>query len=103
MPWPLSVLIPRPPVFADFFKLAHERDKIWEKVLADHRATLKRDAPRDWVDEILINPRGLADKEIIGLLMDTVIATSDTFIAFIEWMLSKVAQLPEEQKKLQAE
>jgi len=64
---------------------------------------MKKGSPRDWVDEILENPRGLKDEEIIGLLTDTVIATSDTFIAFIEWLLAKVAELPEEQKKLQRE
>jgi len=103
MPWPLNALVPRPPVFAEFFKLAKERDALWEKVIAEHRATIKHGQPRDWVDEILENPRGLKDEEIIGLLMDTVIATSDTFIAFIEWLLAMVAQQPEMQKKLQKE
>lgn len=103
MPWPLSAIIPRPTVFAEFFKLAKERDALWEEVIADHRATRTSGAPRDWVDEILDNPRGLKDEEIIGLLMDTVIATSDTFIAFIEWLLAMVAQKPEEQTKLQEE
>jgi len=103
MPWPLSALVPRPPAFTKFFTMAKERDQLWEKILADSRATLTKGKPRNWVDEILENPRGLKDEELIGLLMDTVIATSDTFIAFIEWFLAKVAQLPEEQAKLQAE
>jgi len=103
MPWPLSALVPRPPAFATFFKLAKERDAMWEKVIKEHRASLKPGSPRDWVDEILQNPRGLSDQEIIGLLMDTVIATSDTFIAFIEWFLALVAKNPEDQRRLQQE
>jgi len=103
MPWPLNALIPRPPAFAEFFKLAKERDALWQREISEHTATLTPGQPRDWLDEILENRRGLKDAEVIGLLMDTVIATSDTFIAFIEWFLAKVAELPEEQKKLQAE
>jgi len=103
MPWPLSAIVPRPPAFAEFFKLAKERDALWETEIHEHRATIRKGEPRDWVDEILDNPRGLKDEEIVGLLMDTVIATSDTFIAFIEWLLAMVAKKPEEQKKLQDE
>jgi len=103
LPFPLSTITPRPGVFATFDELATERDAVWTKVIADARATRTKGSPRHWVDEILEKPRGLKDEEIIGLLMDTVIATSDTFIAFIEWMLGVVAQMPEEQRKLQAE
>ena len=51
--------------------------------------------------QILENPRGLKDVELKGMLMDTVIATSDTFIAMIEWMLALACQHPEVQRKLQ--
>jgi cytochrome P450 len=105
MPWPLNIIVPRPSSFAKFFKLAGDRDALWKDVLREHRQTLVPGQPRDWVDEILDPTRKikLKDEEIVGLLMDTVIATSDTFIAFIEWLLAKVAELPDEQKKLQAE
>jgi len=105
MPWPLSALIPRPPEFKKFDELASERNQLWTRIIGEHRATVKKDSPRDWVDMLILSQEKhqLTDPELIGVLMDTVIATSDTFIALIEWILAFVCDRPEVQKKLQEE
>merc|ERR1719469_156354 len=104
-PQPLKALIPRPPEFQTFFEMAKERDRLWNEILKEHRDTLDVDNPRDWVDRLLgmQERHKLTDPELIGVLMDTVIATSDTFIALIEWILAFVCDRPDVQRKLQAE
>merc|ERR1712137_829590 len=104
-PWPIKSLIPRPPEFQKFFEMAKERNALWQKELKEHRETLNADSPRDWVDMLLKNQERLdiTDPQLIGVLMDTVIATSDTFIALIEWILAFVCDRPDVQKKLQEE
>lgn len=104
-PWPLNVMIPRPPEFETFFQMAKERNALWNKIIKDHRTTVDKENPRDWVDMLIIDQEKLklSDAEVIGVLMDTVIATSDTFIALIEWILAYICEHPDIQKKLQEE
>jgi len=104
-PWPLNALIPRPPEFKKFASMAKERNALWQKILKEHRDSLDKEKPRDWVDMLIIDQKRLqlSDPELIGVLMDTVIATSDTFIALIEWILAFVCDRPDIQKKLQEE
>ena len=51
LPWPLSVLVPRPRAFADFYCLGPERDRFWDDAIQRHRETLTPGSPRDWIDE----------------------------------------------------
>lgn len=104
-PWPLNKMIPMPTEFRRFFELAKERNALWKRILDEHRAALDKENPKDWVDMLLLKQVDLklTEPELIGLLMDTVIATSDTFIALIEWILAYVCDKPEVQKKLQEE
>jgi len=104
-PWPLKSLIPRPPEFRKFFSMAQERNALWKKIIQEHRETVDKENPRDWVDMLILDQDKLklSEPEMIGVLMDTVIATSDTFIALIEWILAFVCDRPDIQKKLQDE
>jgi coumaroylquinate(coumaroylshikimate) 3'-monooxygenase len=104
-PWPLNSLIPRPPEFQTFFEMAKERNAMWKKIINEHRATVNKEKPRDWVDMLILDQERLkiSDAELVGVLMDTVIATSDTFIALIEWILAFICDRPDIQKKLQDE
>lgn len=104
-PWPLSALIPQPPDFKKFHNMAEERNALWKKIIKEHKESLDPADPRDWVDMLLLSQDKLklSDPELTGALMDTVIATSDTFIALIEWILAYVCAHPEIQKKLQEE
>jgi len=105
MPWPLSAVIPFSSDYKSFAKLSAERDQLWRKLIADHKAQMDPANPKDWLDMLILSQKdnNLSDAEMIGLLMDTVIATSDTFIALIEWILCFVCEYPEVQKKLQKE
>merc|ERR1712137_856615 len=105
MPWPLNSLIPTPPEFKTFFDMSKERNVLWAKIIKEHRETVEKENPRDWVDKLLLDQERLklSDAELVGVLMDTVVATSDTFIALIEWILAFVCDRPDIQKKLQAE
>jgi cytochrome P450 len=104
-PWPLKSMIPRPAEFQSFFEMAKERNALWQRIIKEHRETVNKDAPRDWVDMLILSQDRLkiSDPELIGVLMDTVIATSDTFIALIEWILAIVCDRPDIQRKLQEE
>merc|ERR1712137_215481 len=105
MPWPLNSLIPTPPEFKTFFDMSKERNVLWAKIIKEHRETVEKENPRDWVDKLLLDQERLklSDAELVGVLMDTVVATSDTFIALIEWILAFVCDRPDIQKKLQDE
>merc|ERR1712032_1006999 len=92
-----------------FHTMAEERNALWKKIIKEHKESLNPADPKDWVDMLLLKNEGLkeglklTDQELTGVLMDTVIATSDTFIALIEWILAYVCEHPDIQKKLQEE
>merc|ERR1712226_987005 len=53
-PWPLRSLIPRPTEFRKFHEMAKERNTLWKKIIKEHKESVDKENPRDWVDMLIL-------------------------------------------------
>jgi cytochrome P450 family 2 subfamily U polypeptide 1 len=85
-------------------KLIQRRDEILHGVIEEHRKTLDRENPKDFLDHLLIDEEnGELYVSILHLLVDTFIGGSDTSSHTLEILISHLANNPSIQKKVHDE
>jgi cytochrome P450 len=89
----------------EFRKLLKRRDAILENVIQEHKKTLDRGNPVDFLDTLLADSESgeLESISILHVLMDTFVGGTDSSSNTMEFMIAYMANHPEIQKKVHDE
>jgi cytochrome P450 len=84
-----------------FRKLVKRRNEILQNVIEEHKRTLDREHPKDFLDNILIDAENEEHIPIslVHILMDTFVGGTDTSSNTIEFMIGYLVNNPHIQKK----
>ncbi len=89
-----------------FRKLLDRRDAIIKENIEEHRRTLDRDNPVDFLDHLIIESEkenAMSSLSILHVLLDAFVGGTDTSATTLEFFIAYLANNPEIQKKLHGE
>eukprot|EP01065_Artemidia_motanka_P046321 TRINITY_DN6992_c0_g3_i3.p1 TRINITY_DN6992_c0_g3~~TRINITY_DN6992_c0_g3_i3.p1 ORF type:complete len:535 (+),score=182.19 TRINITY_DN6992_c0_g3_i3:63-1667(+) len=101
----VKVLAGKPKVLTEMEYWSDRMYSYIRRWIAEHKSTLDPAAPRDFLDEMLINKAeyGIDDTDIEVIVWDVMAGGIDTTSTTLEWLLYILCNYPETQRKVQEE
>jgi cytochrome P450 len=89
----------------EFRKLLARRNEILQKVIDQHRKTVDKENPQDFLDSIIIDAENNKEfpLDLLYVLLDTFLGGTDTSSHTIEFMIGYLVNYPDVQKKVHEE